>query len=70
MNTVAWVFIGVFCGILFSIIMYAIGMMSTKPDFEDYDEWESGSVNVKAYNKAQHDIDTDRMRDEFNDQSS
>jgi len=70
MNAVGWVCVGMVGGFIFSIIMYVISLTSRRSDFETDDlEWESGNVNVKAYNKAQHDIDTDRVRDNYENES-
>ena len=52
MNAVGWVCVGMVGGFIFSIIMYVISLTSRRSDFETDDlEWESGNVNVKAYNK-------------------
>ena len=55
---------GLVIGFIIAIICYAISLATHKPDF-DMDESEefSGVINVKANNKAQHDVDTaNRMR--------
>jgi hypothetical protein len=52
-----------------TLILIGLATRRTEED-ECYDsEWESGSVDVRRFNKAQSDIDTDRMRNEFNDES-
>ena len=48
------------------VVTAGIAGLFHRPDF-DLDESEefSGVINVKANNKAQHDIDTDRLREQF-----
>ena len=55
------------CGIGVMLFIAAmLDLFSKKPDFESEEsEWESGSVNVKSINKAQHDIDANKLRDDF-----
>jgi hypothetical protein len=52
---------GLVVGIVLSIISYALSLATKKPDFEieDYEEYgiNSGSFDVKRYNKDKHDAD-------------
>ena len=56
------------CVMLSCILMVTAGIAGLfhRPDF-DLDESEefSGVINVKANNKAQHDIDANKLRDDF-----
>ena len=60
-------------GVMFSaMLIITAGVLGLfyRPNF-DLDESEefSGVINVKANNKAQHDIDASKLREQFNNES-
>ena len=68
--SIGWLIVGVVAGIIFCVISYLLSLATRKPDFEiDETEWDSGSVDVRRANKAQHDIDANRMREQFDNES-
>ena len=60
-----WLILGCFLSLVFYVTLRVRGLLH-RPYF-DLDESEefSGVINVKANNKVQHDIDIDRLREQF-----